>query len=73
MGAVACSFDDEWARWTSTAKREEKEEQDANAYAEAERLVRTMAKRFATCHKRGVAPPWSVSSEVWVQVFLPDL
>ena len=70
--AVACSFGDEWARWTSTATHEEKKEPDANAYAEAERLVRTLGKRFATCDKRRVAPPWSVSNEVWVQVLLPD-
>ena len=37
VGAVACSLDDKWARWTSTATRDEKEEPDANAYAEAER------------------------------------
>ena len=40
MGAVACSFDDVWAKWTSTTTFEEKEEPDANAH-EAERLVRT--------------------------------
>ena len=72
MGAVACSLDDEWAKWTSTATHEEKEEPDANAYAEAEQLGRTLAKRFATCDKRRVAPPWSVPNEVWVQVLLPD-
>ena len=60
MGAVACSFADEWAKCTSTATLEEKGEPDANAFEEAERLVRTLAKRFATCDKRRAAPPWSV-------------
>ena len=60
MGAVACSFGDEWAKCTSTATSEEKDEPDAKAYEEAERLVRTLAKRFATCDKRTAAPPWSV-------------
>ena len=60
MGAVACSFGDEWAKCTSTSTFEEKDEPDANAYEEAERLVRTLAKRFGTCDKRRAAPPWSV-------------
>ena len=72
MGAVPCSFDDEWARWTSTATREEKEEPDANAHGEAEFLFRALTKRFATCDKRRVAPPWSVPNEIWVQVLMPN-
>ena len=72
MGAVLCSFDEEWEKWTNTATFSEKEEPDANAYREAEDLIRTVSRRFTTCDKRRVAPPWSVPNEVWLLALWPN-
>ena len=50
MGAAPCSFDEERGRWASTAAFGEKEEPDANAYQEAEDLVRPPATREESRH-----------------------
>ena len=55
---------DTWEAW--------KEEPDANAYQEAEDLISALSRRFTTCDKRRVAPPWSVPNEIWLLALRPN-
>ena len=64
---MACSLDDEWAKWTSTAKRRTRPKRVSGGGATGPRPGQALRH-----DKRRVAPPWSVPNEVWVQVLLPD-
>ena len=68
-----CSFEVtwEWEEWTRTTTFTENEEPDANANIEAQGFFLSLSTRFTSCDKRRVAPLWSVSNEVCLQVLQP--